>query len=195
MTPPATIDAPAKTPAALPRLMTAEEHLRDHGDGRTELVRGRLEERSVPGVMHGETASRINRRLGDWADEAGLTTLVEAGQIVERGPDTVRLPDVSVVDKSLFPGGASPRGYSEVPFVLAVEVLSPDKSRGSLLPKVAEYAAAGTTLVWIVDPVKKTVEVFEDGRPAATYGDGDAIDGGDRLPEFRCEVRRFFGPA
>lgn len=177
---------------APPRLMTAEEHFRDHGDGRTELVRGRLETRPVPGVLHAKVAGRLSRLLGGWADDVGLTMLVECGLVIDREPDTVRLPDVPIVDESLFPAGEPPLGYCEVPFTLAVEVLSPTKPRSSPLPKVAEYAAAGATLVWIVDPVKRTVEVFEDGRTAATLGEDDALDGGDRLPGFRCQVRRFF---
>ena len=177
-----TIEAP-------PALMTAEEHLRHHGDGRTELVRGHLEERPVPGERHGEVAGYVYLRLATWGLPRGYKVFIEAGNVLERDPDTVRLPDVSAVAASKLPGGRAATGYGEVPPDLAVEVRSPGQSLRHLRGRMAEYAAAGTPLGWIVDPEASTVEVFGHGQSTGVRAVGESVSGGNALPGFECEVR------
>ena len=187
-----TIEAGGAATAAAPRLLTAEEHLRDHGDGRTELVRGRLVRKDMPGERHGEIAGFVYLRLINWGGPRGFKVMIEAGNVLARNPDTVRLPDVSAIEASKLPGGELAVGYGEVPLDVAVEVRSPDQTPRSQRSKLKEYAAAGTPLCWLVDPGTRTVEVFENGEPTATLTDADRIDGGTTLPGFACDVRLFF---
>lgn len=50
------------------------------------------------------------------------------------------------------------------------EVLSPSTEREDRTVKLPLFARSGVPWTWIVDPVRRTVEVFEtiDGRPALT---------------------------
>jgi Uma2 family endonuclease len=60
--------------------------------------------------------------------------------------------------------------------------------------KVANYLAAGT-LVWIVRPETKIVEVYAPGQPMRKVGVDGSLDGGDVLPGFSLPVRDIFPPS
>ncbi len=51
------------------------------------------------------------------------------------------------------------------------EILSPSTARIDRLVKLPRYAREGVPWIWLVDPVLRTIEVYErdaDGRPALT---------------------------
>src|SRR3954463_6925505 len=93
---------------ATTKLITAEEFGRmpDPPDGsQQELVRGVIVTMPPPKGRHGACCSKINRRLGNFADEHGLGTVFsnDTGCITERDPDTVRGPDVSFWSRARLP--------------------------------------------------------------------------------------------
>jgi len=75
---------------------------------------------------------------------------------------------------------------------LAVEVLSPLDSASDVLGKIDAWLEAGTRLVWVVDPKKKTVTVFAPKRQPMILKEKDVVDGEDLLPGFRLEVGEIF---
>jgi Uma2 family endonuclease len=58
--------------------------------------------------------------------------------------------------------------------------------------KLKEYFLAGTTLVWLVDPRKRTVVVHTAPDVSRTLTEADTLDGGDVLPGLQLPVRRIF---
>ena len=74
---------------------------------------------------------------------------------------------------------------------LAVEVISPSNRPGDIRAKVADYLAAGTRLVWVVDPdpARLTITAYETLLSPRVYGADDEIDGSTVLPGLRCRVR------
>ena len=114
----------------------------------------------------------------------------EAGVCVETDPDTVRGPDVSYYSISRVPN--RPQGYNRIPPDIVVEVLSPNDRRRAIQEKISEYITAGTTLVWVVDPVARTVMVYNSNLRGVELGENDTITGGDVLPGFACRVAEFF---
>ena len=80
---------------------------------------------------------------------------------------------------------------------LAVEV----RSEGDYGPagerdtdaKRGEYFAAGTAVVWDVDPVAETITAHRAGRPPAVSARGDVADAEPSLPGFRLSVADVFG--
>jgi Uma2 family endonuclease len=81
------------------RTMTADELLAMPDDGiRRELVGGELREMTPPGEEHGDVAQNINRSLDAHVHAHRLGKVrPEIGYLLERDPDTVRAPDVSLV--------------------------------------------------------------------------------------------------
>lgn len=75
---------------------------------------------------------------------------------------------------------------------LAVEVLSPDDRPRAVQEKIGHYLAAGTRLVWVVDPRRRSVTVHATGEPPWVLREDDVLDGAPVLPGFRYEIARMF---
>ena len=82
-------------------------------------------------------------------------------------------------------------GYNPNPPDLAVEVISPTDTETNITIKVGNYLAAGT-VVWIVRPEEKTVEVYAPNQPVKVLSEDDTLDGGTVLPEFKLPVKAIF---
>ena len=55
-----------------------------------------------------------------------------------------------------------------------------------------DYLAAGTRLVWIVDPDSRTVTVYRPDRSPVELASEGYLDGYDVLPGFRVAVAAIF---
>jgi Uma2 family endonuclease len=75
---------------------------------------------------------------------------------------------------------------------LAVEVLSPGNSAAAIREKIRDYFKAGSLMVWIVDPRRRTVTVHASPDEATVLHAGDELTGGDMLPAFRRKVATLF---
>ncbi len=98
-------------------------------------------------------------------------------------------PDVAFLAKEKGP--LAEKGYHPVAPDLAVEVMSPGNDPHDMLTKVGNYLAAGT-VVWVVMPEKKQVQVFVPGEKVQQLGIKDTVDGGDVLPGFTLAVKDIF---
>ena len=86
--------------------MTAEELALVRDDGyQYELVRGELRRLPCAGFRASNIAARIAMRIGAYAEAHGLgeITVADGGYVLERGPDTVRAPDVAFVRAERVP--------------------------------------------------------------------------------------------
>ena len=175
--------------------VSAEElfDLRD-GGGRCELVKGEIIRLTPNGAVHGVVTARIGRLLDEYveANDLGVCCGAETGFILERDPDTVRAPDAAVVLASRVPASGVPVGYWPFAPDLAVEVISPSGRLGDVHVKIAEYFAAGTHLVWLVEPETRMVHVYRSPKQVEVLGTEDNLEGGDLLPGFQCSVQRLF---
>jgi Uma2 family endonuclease len=163
--------------------LTAEqfEHSKD-APRHSELVHGRVLEWTPPGYEHGSIQVAIGSLLRAWARRTDLGGVVsEVGFVLSRDPDTVRAPDVAFLRRERLPT-PRPRGYIEGPPDLAVEIRSPSDRPRRVAEAVADYLAAGTPVVWVVDPGQRTVAVHRPSAPREVYGVGDVLDGGRELP-------------
>lgn len=160
---------------------------------RTELVRGQLLVREPASFWHGEAAVRLGAAIVAYVypRHLGHVAAAETGFKLESNPDTVRAPDVAFVRSERF-AQLPRRGFPSLAPDLAVEVLSPDDRPGEAREKVADWLAAGTLLVWVVDPVERTARVYRaDGSESAVAIDG-ALDGESVLPGFICTLASVF---
>jgi Uma2 family endonuclease len=180
---------------ATPLLITADEFARRPDPGYPEeLVRGRIEKMPPPRPRHGQVCSKVDRILGNYAEEHDLGHVVsnDSGVITERGPDTVRGADVAFYSYAKVPKGPLPDSYLDVPPDLIIEVLSPDDRWPKVLTKVAEYLNIGVTVVGVLDPARRSLTLFEDGQPPRALSENDELALPHVLGEFRVPIRRFF---
>ena len=77
--------------------------------------------------------------------------------------------------------------------LLAVEILSPSTARRDRMVKRRRLLAAGVEEVWIVDPVAKSVEVYDASGVRVATG-GEALDS-RALPGFTVVPDELFAPA
>jgi Uma2 family endonuclease len=180
------------------RLMTAEEFYdwsqRPENRGRYfELERGEVVEMPPPGKYHGFVCSNANGLLHEYAKRTGRGYPCgnDAGFIVERGPDTVRGPDITFYEDDET-ADTMERKYPEAIPRLVVEVLSPNDHQGRTSRRVSQYLQRGVPLVWVVDPEVRYVTVYRPGKEHYTVDDSEELGGDDVLPEFRCRVADFF---
>jgi Uma2 family endonuclease len=184
------------TTAANP--MSAEEFFEGAGlpentDRCWELERGRVIELPLPGKVHGFVCGNIARILGNYAMEPGpgYVCTNNSALLVERGPDTVRGPDVSYYqDDQTFE--TMDRTFAVVPPILVAEVRSPSDSIKRILRGIEQYLRAGVSVVWLVDPEEQFVTVYQPTEIPRTLDDEDELTGNSALPEFRCRVAEFF---
>ena len=115
-------------------------------------------------------------------------------------PDLIRVPDVTYVrwdsvDDTDEIENPAEEWLTVIPHIV-VEVLSENNTPREMQIKLGEYASAGVTLVWYVDPDAKTVTVYPKGRERGrkVLTEADTLDGGKVLPGFTLPVADLFAP-
>jgi Uma2 family endonuclease len=176
------------------KLMTAEElEQLPADDNRYELVQGELILMSPVNLVHVRTVMNVLAPLHAFVSERGLGIVgPEGGYVLHRNPDTVLAPDIAFVRADRWPTGEAEKHFGYFPPDLAVEVRSPSESMRSLLAKAQTYLDAGVRLVWLVDPISRTVIVLAPDTEPQTLAEGDVLDAGDVVPGFRLPVADVF---
>ena len=177
-------------------LMSPEEFLvypmDDEEQG--ELVRGELRVTPAPGASHGMIAANLTFLLSAHVRElkVGWVFSDSVGYQLVDLPRTVRRPDMSFVRADRLPPEGVGPGFLKLAPDLAVEVLSPSETASALEEKLDDYRTCGTLLIWVVDPLRRTVMIIaSDAQPRWAH-EGDRLDGGAVLPRFHRAVADLF---
>lgn len=177
------------------RVLTAADLARLPDDGfRYELVRGELRKMSPAGEQHGLIAMRLGWRLAQYVEtqKLGIVYAAETGFILSTDPDTVRAPDVAFVRQERL--AARPTGVSfraEAPD-LAAEVISPNDVFAEVEEKVIDWLAAGTQLVLVINPRKRTVTAYRSRTDIRILTETEQIEGGTVVPGWTLPVADLF---
>lgn len=172
-------------------LLTSEEYARLPNDAewRDELSRGRLVREPRPGSLHGRIQAALTAKLHAHVaqHELGYIT-VESGYRLERGPDTVRGPDIAFVARSKYRDAPAEKWPDYAPD-LAVEILSPSDRVGAIAEKIAQYFGAGARMVWLIDPGDRMAVIYTAAGDAHVIREYEELAGGDVLAGFICSLR------
>jgi Uma2 family endonuclease len=177
--------------ATVVKLLTAEEFflLPNPDDGsQQELVRGEVITMPPPGGMDGVCCLKAGRRIGNFVEERELGTVTsnDTGFVTERGPDSVRGPDIAHWSKNRLP--VVPVCYIEVAPSLLVEVLSPSNTSKQIRGKLKEYFAKGVRIVWVIAPEDRTLTIYRTPDEGRLLHETATATGEDVLPGFTCRV-------
>ncbi len=176
-------------------LLTADDLLRLYGEGvRGELIRGVFCETVSTGRKHGRVVVKFVLALGNFIvpRELGTMSASDTGVRLDRGPDTVREPDVEFTSAERLPPDLEVTGYSEVVPDLVVEVVSPSDRPKDVYDKARMWLSHGVRLVWVAYPDTRTIDVHQNGNPVVTLTEEDTLDGGLVLPGFTMPVSEVF---
>ena len=168
-------------------------------DGKGELIGGRIVPQMATGHFPNLVAGRIFRRLADFVDETGrgVAYTDNMGFTV---PEMVSGRESFSPDAAYYDGPLPAKRMRFVvgPPTLAVEVRSkndygPAAEREILLKRL-DYFAAGTQVVWDVDPETGCVDSYRMDAPdqPMTFRTGQIADAEPAVPGWRVEVRRIF---
>ena len=183
------------TSKARPKLLTADDLLRLYSEGiGGELIRGVLVEKVSVSLLHGEIAMLLGSILLPFIRPRGLGRIAgsDAGMMLERGPDTVREPDIAFISAEKLPLDVDVPGFYEGAPDLAVEIASPSDSLAAVNDKAQMWLRFGVGLVWVVFPESRTMEVHPASGSPVLLGEQDDLDGGEILPGFTCAVKDIF---
>jgi Uma2 family endonuclease len=168
-------------------------------EGKAELVGGRIVRYMPSGDLPSAVAGEIfvSLRMHARATGHGHTYADGIGFAV---PELPSGRESFSPDASYFVGPlpANRMRFIEGPPTFAVEVRSENDygpfAESEMAAKRVDYFAAGTRVVWDVDPVAETVTAYRAGDPArpAVYRRGDVADAEPAVPGWRMAVADMF---
>jgi Uma2 family endonuclease len=144
---------------------------------------------SMPTMEHGEISSNINFLLSAHLRQRKLGKIYTAETTFQIG-ESGRKPDVAFVSQERIPENR--RQASPIPPDLAIEVVSPSDTVYDVLEKVLEYLDAGTQIVWVIEPIFKTVTVYRSQNDIKILTLNDTLTGEEVVEGFQCAVVEIF---
>jgi Uma2 family endonuclease len=161
------------------------------GTVRYELHHGVLVIIPPPGDIHGAVESNFSYHLKDQGELRGHGKVGsgDVGIVLALNPDHVYGADVVFVTNARLPIRRTPEGYLETIPELIVEVRSKNDTLAALERKAQDYLQAGTVVVWVVDPLNRSVVESRQGVPSRTYAEDDTLTVPDLIPGFALRVR------
>lgn len=181
------------------RLMTTEELLAMPKDGKKRwLIRGELRESGMTrhNRRHSLTEGRVAQFLNNWLDgqpePRGQVLTGEAGFRLRRNPDTSVGIDLAYISAELAAATPEDVWLIDGAPTLAVEILSPSNTQEEVTDKVREYLQAGVALLWVIDPILRTVQVYRPDAKPTLFNDSQELPGEPHLPGFRVPVAKLF---
>jgi Uma2 family endonuclease len=168
-------------------------------EGKAELIHGRIETMSPAGDLPTDVAAEIYVSLRAYARKhrKGVAKSDGVGYAVPKLPSGRESfsPDASY---HVGPRPANRMRFLEGAPAFAVEVRSENDygpaEEAKMAAKRADYFAAGTAVVWDVDPVNECVHVYSattPGRPT-TYRRGEVAEAEPAVPGWRMPVDEMF---
>jgi Uma2 family endonuclease len=165
----------------------------ENQEGYWFLLRGVPMPSPSPSRLHQEISKRIEMILFEAVEKKALGKVYYAPLDVKLSSDTVYQPDLFVVLKH-HAERLRPTHVEGAPD-LVVEILSPGTAKLDLVDKRYDYAAAGVSEYWIVDPDTATVEVYvlQSGQlslRSSARGTGEIA--GILIPDLRINLTDLF---
>jgi Uma2 family endonuclease len=148
----------------------------------------------LAGGRHGLVVAAVAEILRAYVKKhrLGVVFAGDSGFVLARKPDTVRGPDVAFVSKHRIEQmGVPVKAFAGAPD-LAVEVASPSNTPVAMHAKVADYLAAGTARVWVVDPEERTITVYAALLSPRVLRENETLDGDEVVRGFQARVGEIF---
>ena len=181
------------------RPMTDDELMRfcaENNDLRVERdANGELIVMSPAGGGSSSRNAQLNRQLGNWADETGVGNTFDSSSGFRLPDGSMRSPDAALIAWPRW-NALSEKQQEEFPPIcpeFVIELRSPSDRLIPLQEKMRLWVANGAELAWLVDPSRKTVEIYRPGREAEVVEGGSAVEGEGPVTGFVLELGKIWG--
>jgi len=143
------------------RRFTYQEYAKLPEGADFQLIDGEIVMTPSPGTVHQEVQARLGFLLQQFLQTTNWGKLFYAPTDVYFTEHDTFQPDILIVSKARFDIIKEQR-IEDAPD-LVVEILSPSTGYYDLAQKKRVYESFGVSEYWIVDPMEKTVDIFENG--------------------------------
>ena len=168
--------------------MTMEEFLENDLEG-YEYIKGELVPMAAAAIVHGEIGVNLIIPLGLYVRENKLGRLYTIETTFQLD-DRIVKPDVAFVSTERLSEDKL-KGFPVAPD-LAIEIVSPTDKQYDVTEKAFAYLKSGTRLVWVIEPVAKTVMVYRSETDFTLLAYEDTLTGEDVVEGFTCPVAQLF---
>jgi Uma2 family endonuclease len=160
------------------------------------------ETESIATLEHSTICHKLAFKLGLFIEGKDLGRVFESSaeyrfltEFVDQEPSkrnrrTAKMPDVSFVKKENLPTRL--RSYPNIVPDLVVEVESPGDDPYQTEAKVRLYLEAGVSLVWLVRPYSRTVEVHRKNEKPRLLTEDEELEGDPVLSGLRIKLSDVF---
>lgn len=163
-------------------------------DLRLELTaRGDLIIMPPTGWDTGRRNSSLNRLVGNWAEENGTGIVFDSSTGFKLPNGATRSPDVSWIKRSRLEA-LSPDPNKFLPLCpdFAIELRSASDALLPLQAKMQEYIDNGLQLGWLIDPKRKSVEIYRPDQAAETVPFSAVLTGESLLVGLTINLGKVF---
>ena len=181
--------------------LTIEEYVRLYErEGPFEIIDGERRSLMPPVLIHVLAIRTLFRlldaycvanRLGEVITEMPFVLTYNADWV--KGSRVPALMFITAARWEQYVKQTPDRQYKPIILVpdLVVEVVSPNDLYSEIQNKVDHYLADGVRLIWVFDPQRSRVSVYE-GERFATLGEDAILSGGEVIPGFETQLAEFF---
>jgi Uma2 family endonuclease len=160
-----------------------------------EFVDGQLKELNVS-AKSARVSGRLVTRLTEHCEsqQPGWIFPGETPfQCFKDDPKRIRKPDTAFIALDRYTAEqCETEGYITVRPDLVAEVISPNDLAYDVTDKRREWLAVGVKLLWIIEPVDKTIHIYKPDGSVSLLHENDMLSGESVLPGFSIPVADLF---
>jgi Uma2 family endonuclease len=137
----------------------------------------------------------IGRMLGNWAETDGRGYAFDSNTGFSLPDGSMLSPDASWVECKRWDAmtEAQKDEYSPICPEFMIELRSPSDRLAPLQEKMRAWISNGAELAWLVDPSRKTVEIYRPGKDAEEQVGQSAVYGEGPVGGFVLELGKVWG--
>ena len=172
-----------------------EQICRDNPNLRFEIDKyGKLIVMSPTGSLTGEKNSDLNYQVQAWNRQYKLGVVFDSSTGFRLFNGAIRSPDVSWIacDRWNSLSDKQKRGYAPIDPDFVIELLSPTDNLTEAQQKMQEYRSCGVKLGWLINPDRKEVEIYRNGRDKEVLSNSNSVSGEDILPGLNVDLTEIF---
>lgn len=156
----------------------------------SEFACGEVFQKPMPTQKHSLMQTFLAMLITQFVLPTGLGRALTEWRCIFGPPGEERtfVPDITYVARERL----TEEDYLLGPPDIAIEILSPGQHAGRFADKILFYIAHGVKLVWVLDPIERTVRVHAPGAETRLLTADDTLDGGAVLPGFTIKLADLF---